>query len=509
MKTALISVSNKEGIVDFARQIAEMGYEIISSGGTASLLKKEGVKVTLVSDYTGSPEILDGRVKTLHPKVHGGILALRGKKDHLDQIEGMGIREIDLVVVNLYPFEQVLAKGAKHKDIIENIDIGGPSMVRSAAKNYESVCIVVDPGDYDGILKELKCGKVSAKIRQELAAKAFSHTARYDSIISRYVCGRSNLTFPDSLTLAFDRIQQLRYGENPNQRAAFYADAGAERRGIAGLQQLHGKELSFNNILDANAAVAQVQEFGGPAVAIIKHNNPCGVATANDLATAYAGARATDPVSAFGSVIALNREVDADTAGLIAETFVEVVIAPSFSVSALDVLTGKKNMRLLKLGEMSSSVMDVRLVNGGALVQTNEPYTLTESGLRCVTKRKPSKAELSAFLFGWKVVRNVKSNAIIFTNDHSTLAIGAGQMSRIDAAELAVLKAKKENICLEGSVLSSDAFFPFNDVVEFAAGQGVTAIIQPGGSVRDQDSIDACNRHGIAMVFTGIRSFRH
>ncbi|NLW44721.1 MAG: bifunctional phosphoribosylaminoimidazolecarboxamide formyltransferase/IMP cyclohydrolase [Syntrophomonadaceae bacterium] len=505
-KRALISVSNKDGVVEFAQGLEALGWEMISTGGTYDTLKQSGVKVTKVSDVTGFPEILDGRVKTLHPGIHGGILARR-IPEHLQQLEEHGIKPIDMVVVNLYPFRETIQKpGVSLDEAIENIDIGGPTMIRSAAKNYQDVIVVVDPREYPAILDELKArGDVSAETRLRLAKQAFAHTGFYDAMIAQYLGGLMGEKFPEVLLWGGEKIQEMRYGENPHQSAAFYRHALAVG-GLPLARQLNGKELSYNNVMDAEAAYALAMEFESPACVIIKHTNPCGVAVAKELSEAYRRAFNADPVSAFGGIIAFNRTVDVETAKLAAEPFMEVIIAPGYEAAALSILCAKKNLRLLELPMDRPGGMQMKSVVGGMLVQELDTIPFDTKELKVVTERKPSPAELAELAFAWKVVKHVKSNAIVVTKDNTTLGIGAGQMNRVGAARIALEQAGERS---KGAVLASDAFFPFKDTVELAAEYGITAIIQPGGSVRDQESIDECNRRGIAMVFTGVRHFRH
>jgi len=531
VRRALLSVSNKVGLVDFARGLADLSVELLSTGGTARALRAAGLTVTDVAEVTGFPEMLDGRVKTLHPRVHAGLLAVRGNADHDRQMAAQGIAPIDLVAITLYPFEDALAgPDATLAEVNEQIDIGGPAMLRSAAKNFAGVAAVVDPADYPGVLAELRerGGSLSRATRCRLASKVFTHTARYDSLIagfferltaadaafdpdSRLSALGSRPPFPPLLQLRLERIQALRYGENPHQRAAFYRDLDT-RGGIASARQLQGKDLSYNNLLDLDAAWEMTQGFSDPVVAIVKHNNPCGVATASLLSEAYARAREADPVSAFGGIIGLNRPLDADTARAIASTFAEAVIAPGYTEEALGILAEKKNLRLLELaaGDRRPGTADaecaLRRVSGGMLAQDPDRAELDPATLRVVTRRSPTAAELTALQFAWKVVKHVKSNAIVLATDGATVGIGAGQMSRVDSVKLAILKA---TVPTRGNVLASDAFFPFRDGVDTAAKAGVTAIIQPGGSVRDAEVIAAADEHALAMVFTGMRHFRH
>lgn len=516
IKRALVSVSNKEGIVEFVKGLQSYKVEIISTGGTAKALQEAGIKVTPVSKVTKFPEMMDGRVKTLHPAIHGGLLALRGKRSHMNQIKKQGIKPIDMVVVNLYPFAQTVAKkGTTLAQAIENIDIGGPSMIRSAAKNFESVTIVTNPARYKDILKELEKGKgaTSRKTRLALAKEAFRHTAEYDTHIFQYLAGLGKRQeFPDLLNLSFTKIQDLRYGENPHQKAAYYKEHKPPGGSLVLGKQLHGKELSFNNILDMEAAWKLVKEFALPAAVIIKHNNPCGVALGKDILEAYSKAYTCDPVSAFGGIVAANRVVDVSLAKKVSEIFVEVLLAPAFDEEAMEILTKKKDLRLIYIGEKRESkglVKDYRKVDGGLLAQDEDNIVENRAKFKAVTKRHPTKKEWEDLLFAWKVAKHAKSNTIVYARDLATVGIGAGQMSRIDAAELGVMKAKKSRLKVEGSVIASDAFTPFPDVVEFAAKKGVTALIQPGGSIRDNEVTAAANKGKVAMVFTGIRHFRH
>lgn len=505
-KRALISVSNKDGVVEFAQGLEARGWEMISTGGTYDLLKRSGVKVTKVADITGFPEILDGRVKTLHPNIHGGILARR-TPEHMKELERNKIDPIDMVVVNLYPFRETIQKpGVTLEDAIENIDIGGPTMIRSAAKNYQDVLVVVSPQEYPTILQELQAeGGISAEMRLKLAKQAFAHTAFYDSMIAQYLGGLLGEKFPEVLTWGGEKIQEMRYGENPHQAAAFYRQALAGG-GLPLAKQLNGKELSYNNVIDTEAAFALVKEFDEPACVIIKHTNPCGAAIGKDLSEAYCRAFNADPVSAFGGIIAFNRPVDRATAEKAAEPFMEVIIAPAYEESALEVLRSKKNLRVLELSMARNSGLQLKSVEGGMVVQEMDVIPLNLNDLKVVTERRPSEAELAELAFAWKVVKHVKSNAIVVTKDNTSLGVGAGQMNRVGSAKLALEQAGDRS---KGAVLASDAFFPFKDTVEMAGDFGISAIIQPGGSVRDQESIDECNRRGIAMVFTGVRHFKH
>jgi len=508
MKRALISVSNKEKIVEFSKALVDLGYVILSTGGTASVLKKAGISVVDVSDYTGFPEILDGRVKTLHPKVHGGILGDRRKPEHLKVMRLHDIEPIDMVVVNLYPFEEVVSNLKVSFDkAIENIDIGGPTLIRAAAKNHEHVIVVVDPADYDWILERLKQrGTVEIKERRELAAKAFFHTSRYDSIISAYFERTLGRYFPQRIGLFFEKITSLRYGENPHQQGAFYAEAG-NRWGLANAKQLQGKELSYNNILDLNSALALALEFEEPAAVIVKHNNPCGVGVGDSLRQAYLRALECDSISAYGGILAFNRELDKSVAEEITKIFIEAIIAPGYTKEAKEILASKENLRLIEfsLWPKSYEKIDYRRVAGGILVQDPD-VALYKGEFKVVTKRAPTEDEWNALLFAWKVVKHVKSNAIVVANRFQTIGVGAGQMSRVDAVKIALMKAR---LPTKGAVMASDAFFPFADSIEEAAASGVKAVIQPGGSIRDKEVIDTADRFDIAMVFTGIRHFRH
>ncbi len=511
---ALISVSDKAGVIELGRRLAKLGIEILSTGGTARSLREAGVQVKEVGDFTGFPEILDGRVKTLHPKVHGGLLG-RNTEGHKAEMLKAGIEPIDIVVVNLYPFREAVARGAAFDDVIENIDIGGPAMLRSAAKNHERVAVVVDPADYDRVASEIEAGgEVSAQLRFELCRKAFAHTAAYDGAIAAHLGrletpGAAPSDFPLTLHPALKRERVLRYGENPHQKAAFYSVDGARGPSLARAEVLQGKELSYNNLLDLDAAMKLCAEFTAPATVIIKHTNPCGAAISQKgVADAYRRARETDPVSAFGGIVAVNQPIDGELAKEMAETFLECVIAPDYTPEALVALSAKKGLRLLRLplSRIDGSELEMRVVSGGLLVQTADAATCLASEAKVVTDRAPTAQELEDLDFAWKVAKHVKSNAIIFVAGGRTLGVGAGQMSRVDSVKIAVSKAR---FPLQGSVLASDAFFPFRDGVDEAAKAGITAIIEPGGSVRDQEVIMAANEKGIAMVFTGERHFRH
>ncbi|MGR9071809.1 MAG: bifunctional phosphoribosylaminoimidazolecarboxamide formyltransferase/IMP cyclohydrolase [Gammaproteobacteria bacterium] len=512
---ALVSVSDKTGVVDFCRQLISLDIEILSTGGTAKLLSENGLAVTEVSDYTGFPEMMDGRVKTLHPKVHGGILGRRGVDDEV--MREHGIKPIDLVVVNLYPFEQTVAKpDCDLETAIENIDIGGPTMIRAAAKNHADIAVVVDPADYGPITAELadSNGCISRPTRFRLALKSFEHTARYDTAIASYLGKIDNDGFPEMLNLQFHRIQTMRYGENPHQKAAFYRESRPESGVVASSVQIQGKALSYNNIADADAALECVKSFEeGPACVIVKHANPCGVAIGNDLFGAYDLAYATDPTSAFGGIIAFNRTLDAETAAeIIKRQFVEVIIAPQISADAKTVLAEKQNVRVLECGTWKSAyepAYDFKRISGGLLVQDRDTGKIDASDIRMVSRRAPTGSEMDDMLFAWKVAKFVKSNAIVYCKDRRTIGVGAGQMSRVYSAKIAGIKAADEGLEVKGSVMASDAFFPFRDGIDAAAEAGVAAIIQPGGSVRDDEVIAAADEHGIAMVFTGMRHFRH
>ena len=516
IKQALISVSDKTGLLEFARGLADRGVVLLSTGGTAQQLRDAAITVTEVADHTGFPEMLDGRVKTLHPRVHGGILARRDVPGHLSALAKAGIPTIDLVVVNLYPFGATVARpNCTLAEAIENIDIGGPALVRSAAKNYEHVAVVTDPADYASLLKEMAPGgALSADTRFRLAQKAFSHTAQYDGAISNYLTaldaagGRAR--FPQRLNLQFERVQDLRYGENPHQEAAFYRDLQPAPGSFGGYRQLQGKELSYNNIADADAAWECVKSFGAAACVIVKHANPCGVAVAANQAEAYRKALATDPTAAFGGIIAFNRELDGVTAQAVMQQYVEVVIAPGIAPEAARALAGKSNVRVLEAPlAPGANAYDFKRVGGGLLVQTPDSASVAAAGLRIVTRRKPSEAQIADLLFAWRVAKFVKSNAIVFCGNTQTLGVGAGQMSRVDAARIAAIKAENAGLALTGSVVASDAFFPFRDGVDVVVRAGAAAIIQPGGSVRDEEVIAAADEHGAAMVFTGVRHFRH
>ncbi len=511
MKRALISVFDKTGIVDFAKSLNTMGWEIISTGGTSQKLKEEGIRVTDISDLTKFPECFDGRVKTLHPNVEGGILAVRDNDNHKKQMAALGIDPIDMVVCNLYPFKQTILKpGVSHAEIIENIDIGGPTMIRAAAKNYQFVTVITDPEDYHLVVEELKAqGDTSAATKEMLAAKVFIHTSHYDALIAGYFSEKLNIRYPKTLTLTYEKKQDLRYGENPHQSAAFYASVKETEGTLTGAIQLHGKELSYNNIGDTDGALETLKEFDEPTIVAAKHANPCGVGSAPTLAEAYRRAYEADPVSIFGGIVAANREVDAATAAEMAKIFLEVVIAPSFSREALDILTQKKNIRLLQLeniGQKNTLANKAKTVSGGLLIQEADTQLLNQKEMQVVTERQPTEAEMRDLIFAWKVVKHTKSNGIAIAKELCTTGVGPGQVSRIWALENAI---RQGGARIAGSVMASDAFFPFPDCVEAAHKAGITAIIQPGGSVKDQESIDAANRYGIAMIFTGMRHFKH
>ena len=515
-KQALISVSDKAGVVDFARALAGLGYRILSTGGTARLLAESGIAATEVADYTGFPEMLDGRVKTLNPRIHAGLLARRPDPAHMQALAQHQIDPIEILAVNLYPFERTVANAdCRFDDAIENIDIGGPAMLRAAAKNHESVAAVVDPADYSRVLDELRtAGAVGAATRLALAKKVFAHTGRYDGMIANYLTSLDDAqrrgTFPEILTRQWVRVQQMRYGENPHQSAAFYREHSVGAGLLAGYSQLQGKELSYNNIADADAAWECVRSFDQPACVIVKHANPCGVAVAASPAEAYAKAFKTDPTSAFGGIIAFNRAVDAAAAQAVARQFVEVVIAPAFDAAARDVFAAKTNVRVLTraLGD-SHNDFDLKRVGGGLLVQSPDVQSMASSDLKVVTAKAPTAGQLADLLFAWRVAKFVKSNTIVFAHDGMTLGVGAGQMSRIDSARIASIKAKEAGLSLAGSAAASDAFFPFRDGLDVVVDAGATCVIQPGGSMRDAEVIAAADERGVAMVFTGVRHFRH
>lgn len=510
---ALLSVSDKSGIVDLAKALEDKGVEILSTGGTAKTLKEAGVAVKDVSDHTGFPEIMDGRVKTLHPKIHGGLLANRDEPSHVQAMDKNAIAPIDMLVVNLYPFQATLDKGADFATCIENIDIGGPAMVRAAAKNFAHVAVVTRPADYEAILAELEAqdGAVSYDMRKTLSAHAFSLTASYDAAISKWLRGEAEIETPDNIAFGGHLKQTLRYGENAHQNAALYLD-GSNRYGVATAEQLQGKELSYNNLNDTDAAFELVSEFETPAVAIIKHANPCGVATADSVEEAYKKALKCDPVSAFGGIVALNRPLTKQAAELILETFCEVIIAPEIEADALALTEKKKNIRVLKTGGMPDPLearTSVKSISGGLLVQNTDNGRVEEHMLTVATERKPTDAEMADMLLAFRIAKHVKSNTIVYVKDGATVGIGAGQMSRIDAAKIAASKMAEAGLAGCKPVVASDAFFPFADGLLAAADAGVTAVIQPGGSIRDEDVIKAANDRGLAMVLTGMRHFRH
>ncbi|GAQ94952.1 phosphoribosylaminoimidazolecarboxamide formyltransferase [Thermodesulfovibrio aggregans] len=509
IKRALISVSDKRGLVEFAKELNRLGVEIISTGGTAKTLKEAGINVIDVSQYTGFPEIMDGRVKTLHPLIHGGILARRDNPEDIERMKQLGIKPIDMVVVNLYPFEATVKKeGVTLEEAIENIDIGGPTLLRAAAKNYKDVVVIVDPDDYSAILEELKKGDVSMDKRIELAKKVFSHTARYDALIAEYFDKISTSEFRQDWTLPLKMIKKLRYGENPHQKAALYALN--ETPSLIDAEVLQGKEMSFNNYLDTHSAVLLAAEFTEPVCVIVKHNNPCGVAIAENLIDAYKKAFECDPVSAFGGIIALNRTVDKQTASEIINTFYEVIVAPEFDKEALDIFETKKNLRIIRFpclsGEITPSGFDLKRILGGFIVQQWDKVDDEFWQVKVATKRQPTDSEWKALKFAWKVCKHVKSNAIVYAREDRTVGLGIGQTSRVFSAKIGAMHALSS---LKGTVVASDGFFPFRDNIDVLAQNGVTAIIQPGGSVRDQEVIDAADQYNIAMVFTGIRHFRH
>jgi phosphoribosylaminoimidazolecarboxamide formyltransferase / IMP cyclohydrolase len=517
VRRALLSVSNKTGVVEIARALQARGIEVLSTGGTAKLLAQEGIPVREVADYTGFPEIMDGRVKTLHPRVHGGLLGRRGLDDAVMRTHG--IDPIDLLIVNLYPFAATVARSdCSYADAIENIDVGGPAMLRAAAKNHASVTVVVDPADYRALLEELAAhqGHTSAALRQGLAAKAFAHTAQYDAMVAAYLSG-----VPDGgarhtggdLNLSFHKRLDLRYGENPHQQAAFYADPGAIGVSVTSAQQLQGKELSYNNIADADTALECVRQFADPACVIVKHANPAGAAVATDIGTAYLRAYRTDPISAFGGIIAFNRTLDESCAqSIIERQFVEVILAPALSAEAQRVLAAKDNIRVLVTGDISKPLMqrlEYKSVGGGLLVQTRDVGRIGRDDVRVVTERTPTPRELSDLMFAWDICKFVKSNAIVCVKDRCTMGIGAGQMSRVVSSRIAAIKAAEAGLSLEGAAMASDAFLPFRDGLDAVSAFGIRTVIQPGGSLRDAEVISAANEHGIAMLFTGMRHFRH
>lgn len=513
IKRALISVSDKTGIIELAKELKSFGIEIVSTGGTAKALSDAGIKVTSISETTEFPECQDGRIKTLHPNVHGGLLAIRNNPEHMKQLKELGIEPIDMAIINLYPFKQTIMKGhIELEEAIENIDIGGPAMLRAAAKNYQDVAVIVDPADYKFVLNELKNSEeISVKTKFKLAYKVFEHTSHYDTLIAKYLRDKlSEEFFPETLSLTYEKVQEMRYGENPHQKAVFYKEVGANIGSIPSAKQLHGKELSYNNISDANGAIELLKEFDEPTVVSVKHANPCGVASSSDIYQAYEKTYETDPVSIFGGIIAANREIDARTAEEINRIFVEIVIAPSYSEEALKILTQKKNLRILQIDNISAKLpagtYDMKKVAGGLLVQNYNNELVDMEELKVVTDKEPTDAEMEDLIFAMKVVKHTKSNGIAIAKNKQSIGIGPGQTNRIMAAKVAIEYGGDRT---KDAILASDAFFPFPDCVEVAAAAGIKAIIQPGGSVKDQDSIDACNKYGIAMVFTGMRHFKH
>ena len=511
MRRALISVFYKDGIIEFVKELIKLDWEIISTGGTSKALKDAGIKVLEVEDVTNFPEILDGRVKTLNPFIHGGLLYRRDNKDHVEKIKAMEIQPIDMVVNNLYPFEETINKdGVTHEEIIENIDIGGPSMIRAAAKNYKDVIVIVDPSDYTKVLDELKEEKdVSLKTKEYLAGKVFNYTAYYDALIAAYFNKINNVDFPKYLALPFKHDQDLRYGENPHQAAAFYRESRKLSGTLASAKQVHGKALSFNNINDANGAIRILKEFTEPTVVAVKHTNPCGVGSGKDILEAYNRAYECDPESIFGGVIAINREVNREVAEKINSIFIEIVMAPSFSVEALEILKEKKNIRLLQIENIMDKdylEYDLKKVLGGLLVQNRDTLLFNEGKLQVVTEKIPTEDEMDDLIFAWKAAKNISSNGVVIAKDRGTIGIGLGEVNRYWAVEEAIQRAGEK---ISGSVIASDGFFPFSDSIEALGKAGVTAIIQPGGSIKDQDVIEAANRLGIAMVFTGVRHFKH
>ncbi|MUV38588.1 Phosphoribosylaminoimidazolecarboxamide formyltransferase [Lentibacillus sp. JNUCC-1] len=508
-KRALMSVSDKTGLAPFASELADLGYEIVSTGGTLRTLLDAGIPAVQVADITGFPEILDGRVKTLHPYIHGGLLAKQDDENHMAQLNEGGIEPFQLVCVNLYPFKETLQQSeATSDEMIEQIDIGGPAMLRASAKNFASLTVVVDPADYDQVLEHLKNSPADLETRKRLAAKVFSHTAHYDAMIAGYFNDQIGNAFPETLTVTYEKSSTLRYGENPHQAAAFYQTPIAPENSLARANQLNGKALSYNNIQDADAALAMLREYEVPAAVAVKHMNPCGIGCGDDLNEAFEKAYNSDPVSIFGGIVAVNREVTADLADQLSKIFLEIVIAPQFTDEALAILTQKKNIRLLELPMTEHEEREhlLKSVTGGLLVQDADQQPFSRDDAVCVTDRQPTEAEWEDLMFAWKAVKHVKSNAIVLAKDGQTIGIGAGQMNRVGAAKIALEQAEEK---AEGAVMGSDAFFPMPDTVETAAAAGITAIIQPGGSKRDQDSIDACNTHDIAMIHTGMRHFKH
>ena len=510
MKRVLISVYDKKGIVEFAKELIELGWEIISTGGTSKVLKEAGIEIIDIEEITRFPEILDGRVKTLHPNIHGGLLYKRDSDEHKKTLDDLNIHSIDMVVNNLYPFEETIKKqGVGHEEIIENIDIGGPSMIRAAAKNYKYVTVVMDPSDYSKVLEELKSkGEISTELRRALARKVFQYTAYYDSLIANYFNSLDSIGFPDIMTFSFKDKQSLRYGENPHQKAAFYKEIDNLEGTIAGAIQLHGKELSFNNINDGNGTLEILKEFDEPTVVAVKHANPCGIGSGENLIEAYNKAYESDKISIFGGIIGANKEIDEEVAKRINDIFIEIVMAPAFTDKALEILTSKKNIRILQIPNIMKKdypSLDVKKVLGGILIQERD-IKLLDGELKVVTKRRPTDKEMEDLLFGWKAVKGVKSNGVLLVKDKGTIGIGMGEVNRVWAVKAAIERAGEK---VKDSVLASDGFFPFKDSVEALAKAGVTAIIQPGGSLRDEESIEEANKNGIAMVFTRMRHFKH
>lgn len=518
MKRALISVSDKTGIVEFSKKLNELGIEIISTGGTYNTLKKEGLNVINISDVTGFSECLDGRVKTLHPKIHAGILAIRNNEEHMKQVKELDVELIDLIVVNLYPFKQTILKDdVELSEAVENIDIGGPTMLRAAAKNYQDVSVVIDPADYNTVLEEIQNnGKVSEKTNFYLAAKVFNHTAHYDTLIADYLKDKAGIEkYPNTLSFTFEKVQDMRYGENPHQDAAFYKQVGKSQGMLTDIRQIHGKELSFNNINDTHGALELLKEFTEPTIVACKHSNPCGVASGKNIHEAYVKAYSTDPVSIYGGIVTANRIIDKQTAEEINKIFLEIVLAPDFTDEAFEILSKKKNIRLLKLDNIDKKqpyeAYDIKKVSGGILIQDVDNVLLDENDITYVTERKPTEKEMEDLIFTWKIVKYTKSNGIAIGKNKQSIGVGPGQVNRIWACKQSIEHGVEQlgKDFVKGAVLASDAYFPFSDCVEEAARAGITAIIQPGGSIRDKDSIDACNKYGIAMIFTKMRHFRH
>nr|WP_072975553.1 bifunctional phosphoribosylaminoimidazolecarboxamide formyltransferase/IMP cyclohydrolase [Tissierella praeacuta] len=510
MKRALISVFHKEGIVEFASELKKLGWEIISTGGTYKILKESGIEVIEVNNVTNFPEILDGRVKTLNPYIHGGLLYIRDNENHIKTIEDMKIDPIDMVVNNLYPFEETINKlNVTHEEIIENIDIGGPSMIRAAAKNYKDVTVIIDPSDYEQVLNELKFeGKTTFRTRQYLARKVFNYTAYYDTLISNYFNEIEEVIFPEKLTLAYKSKEELRYGENPHQKAAFYKEVGKKEGTLAGAIQLHGKELSFNNINDANGCIEALKEFDEPTVVAVKHANPCGIGSGKDILEAYKKAYECDKVSIFGGIIAANREIDEKVAEKINQIFIEIVMAPSFTEKALEILTQKKNIRIMQIDSIIDrkyKELDIKKVLGGLLVQDKDRILLNEE-IKIVTKNQPTEKQMEDLLFAWKAAKSVKSNGVVIAKDKATIGIGLGEVNRVWAVQNAIERAGEK---VKGAVLASDGFFPFKDSIELLSSAGVAAIIQPGGSLKDSEVIEEADKNSISMIITGIRHFKH